>query len=544
MLEIDKFADTGQLFDNHYKLIRPLNTEGGTADVWLALDATTVSDKDSLDKAPYLDDVKLSEVGLLVAIKIYKPKSALDIEGERRFREEFVIVFNCNHANLIHPVYFSIFKETPYLVLPYCQRGSSELLIGSFVNDDDIWHYIHDVAAGLNYLHHCNPPIIHQDIKPANVLIDDSGNYAITDFGISAKRMKQYASQSGDDDYEEQSGTFAYMAPERFLEGNTPSAESDIWAFGATLYELLTGRVPFGEDGGLAQPGGKVSLPFKDIKVSDDIKQLICACLSKDPSKRPTAEQLLNIADRRKFNHAKKSSSIGKTLAILAALTLIGLAGWYLMQSKTPTIEQHFSQALTWSNASTNDSVQIGIQKLDSLAEVNYVPAMLELAKTFGPNYIDPEEQGVTNSRKNILQIATIEVDGIAWPTDADQTDKSQKLFEHILQLQDTTFKTENALAAYSLAKIHDRLSKEKEELPGNTAIEILRYFNIAVEWSRLAHNQNLLNAFSQERNTLIEQVTKYYDGLIDYYYNYDLKDEEERYRHYRDAFLATVNEK
>ena len=135
-------------------------------------------------------------------------------------------------------------------------------------------------------------------------------------------------------------------------------------------------------------------------------------------------------------------------------------------------------------------------------------------------------------------------IDGIAWPTDADQISKSRRLFERILQLQDTTFKTENALAAYSMAKIHDRLSKEKEDLPGNTAIEILRYFNIAVEWSRLAHNQNLLNAFSQEKNALIDQVTKYYDGLIDYYYNYDLKDEEERYRHYKDAFLAAVNEK
>ena len=224
MLDIEKFADTGQLFDNHYKLIRPLNTEGGTADVWLALDTTTVSDKDALDKAPFLDDAKLSEIGLLVAIKIYKPKNALDIEGERRFREEFVIVFNCNHANLIHPAYFSIFEETPYLVLPYCQRGSSELLIGSFAKDDDLWCYIRDVAEGLNYLHHCNPPIIHQDVKPANVLIDDSGHYALTDFGISAKRFKQLNNNS-DEYYEEQSGTFAYMAPERFIEGNIPSVE-------------------------------------------------------------------------------------------------------------------------------------------------------------------------------------------------------------------------------------------------------------------------------------------------------------------------------
>lgn len=395
MLDIEKFADTGQLFDNHYKLIRPLNTEGGTADVWLALDTTTVSDKDAIDKAPFLSDEKLSEIGLLVAIKIYKPKNALDIEGERRFREEFVIVFNCNHANLIHPAYFSIFEETPYLVLPYCQHGSSELLIGSFTKDDDLWRYIHDVAAGLNYLHHCTPPIIHQDIKPANVLINDSGNYAITDFGISAKRLKQF-NGNHNDDYEEQSGTYAYMAPERFIEGNIPSAESDIWAFGATLYELLTGRVPFGEDGGLEQLDGKVSLPFKDVKISDDIKRLICTCLNKNPSDRPTAEQLLNAANQKrfKFTKNKKSTPAGMLLAILCFIVLAGIAVWKLSPNPEPippsqpekklTIEEQYKKAMVYVDASTTDSVQEGIKKLEALADSDYVPALYELAVTYG----------------------------------------------------------------------------------------------------------------------------------------------------------------
>ncbi len=410
MLDIEKFADTGQLFDNHYKLIRPLNTEGGTADVWLALDTTTVSDKDALDKAPFLDDAKLSEIGLLVAIKIYKPKNALDIEGERRFREEFVIVFNCNHANLVHPAYFSIFEETPYLVLPYCQRGSSELLIGSFAKDDDLWCYIRDVAAGLNYLHHCNPPIIHQDVKPANVLIDDSGHYALTDFGISAKRFKQLNNNS-DEYYEEQSGTFAYMAPERFIEGNIPSVESDIWAFGATLYELLTGHVPFGEDGGMVQSDGKVSLPFKGVKISDDIKRLICACLSKNPSDRPTAEQLLDAANQKKFKFAKESTPAGMLLAILCFIVLAGIAVWKLSPNSEPippslpekklTIEEQYKEAMAYVDASTTDSVQEGIKNLEALADSDYVPALYELAVTYG---------GMTNSelhkdRKKILGI-------------------------------------------------------------------------------------------------------------------------------------------
>lgn len=479
MLDIEKFADSGQLFDNHYKLLRPLNTEGGTADVWLALDTTTVSDKDALDRAPYLDDAKLSEIGLLVAIKIYKPKNALDIEGERRFREEFVIVFNCNHANLIHPAYFSIFEETPYLVLPYCQRGSSELLIGSFVKDDDLWRYIHDVAAGLNYLHHCNPPIIHQDIKPANVLIDDSGNYAITDFGISAKRFKQVARSDENDDYEEQSGTYAYMAPERFIEGNIPSAESDIWAFGATLYELLTGRVPFGEDGGLAQPDDNVSLSFKGTTVSDDIKRLICSCLSKNPSERPTAEQLLKAANQQKFKTAKKSSSIGKIIGIICVVIAAGFAIWKLMPAAGPApsdpqsvvqvpIEQRFNEAVMMANASTADSVKTGITKLEVLANNDYVPALYELAITYGGMVSDED---MAYKRKEILGIElgnnSIKDDNrliSRTPKSEQYNDSAISYYTHIVDLQNPEYSELNMKSAYRLGCYFFYLKYDKQK--------------------------------------------------------------------------------
>lgn len=490
MLDIEKFADTGQLFDNHYKLIRPLNTEGGTADVWLALDTTTVSDKEALDKAPYLDDAKLSELGLLVAIKIYKPKNALDIEGERRFREEFVIVFNCNHANLIHPVYFSIFEETPYLVLPYCQRGSSELLIGSFMNDDDLWRYIHDVAAGLNYLHHCNPPIIHQDIKPANVLIDDSGNYAITDFGISAKRYKGVRGNQDDDDYEEQSGTYAYMAPERFIDGNIPSAESDIWAFGATLYELLTGRVPFGEDGGLVQSDDKVSLPFKGIKISKDLKLLICACLSKDPSKRPTAEQLLNATNQKRFKLAKKSNSIGMILAFFCVCAIVGLVIWKLIpqpslndipkpDQKVTTFEERYKEAMVFVDASTMDSVRTGIEKLNILAVNNFAPAQIELAK-IEFNQAEEEFQSVADNFKNL----------------------------------------------------HDTL-----------AIDILHHYDKALQWASRAKNDSLMNEYRHCHDRFANYVISKYDEWIGYGQDYNEQEIEKKFTQFKKAFQDAVNQ-
>ena len=195
MLNIQELADSGQLFDDHYALIRPLSIDGATADVWLALDMRTVSEEVQATVVTQLPDDEIEKVGLVVAIKIYRPQNALDIEGEQRFRDEYMIVFNCRHTNLIHPTHFSIFKDTPYLVLPYCKLGSSELLIGTKLTDNDIWDYILDVSSGLGYLHSLEPPIIHQDIKPANILLDDTHHYAITDLGISFTLQENNANQ-------------------------------------------------------------------------------------------------------------------------------------------------------------------------------------------------------------------------------------------------------------------------------------------------------------------------------------------------------------
>lgn len=530
MFDIDEFADSGQLFDNHYKLIRPLNTEGGTADVWLALDNSTVRDKSKLDDAPFLDDSALNKLGLLVAIKIYRPKNALDIEGERRFREEFMIVFNCNHTNLIHPVHFNIFEDTPYLVLPYCQRGSSELMVGNFINDGDIWKFILDVASGINYLHHCNPPIIHQDIKPANVLISDSGNYAITDFGISAKRIRRTTRSNivndiveGEDEYEEKSGTFAYMAPERFYEGSMPSIESDIWAFGATLYELITGQVPFGEDGGLTQPDGKVSLSFGHLNISEDIKRLVCDCLSKNPFERPTSIQLIDAANLRKYtsNKRRKPTNPKVLLSAILALALAGAIGWYLVnhnkstssdeivapvtteeqneQPKSLSPSDLFNEAMTWADATTLDSLQTGLEKLEKLAtDKNYVPAIYELAKTYGGEAPDNE---MAMNRKELLGIKLGNEDmkyggdGSYLPRDNRYIDKAIRYYSEIVQLADPDYEEINMKSAFRLGFYYIFLKNDRTRS--------IEYFKMAQTLARRIHNEEI----AQDAEDYIEQI-------------------------------------
>lgn len=345
MLDLEQLAESEELFDGHYRLLYPLNTDGATADIWLAVDTNTVDYAMSDNN----DDVD-EEQGLKIAIKVYRPQNALDIEGIQRFRNEFKVVFNCQHSNLLHPVHFAIFKETPYFVLPYCKNGSTELLTGQVQKDDDIWKFIYDVASGLNYLHTNNPPIVHQDIKPANILIDDNRNYTITDFGISISRKRRAY------DAEENSGTLAYMAPERFSDGAMPMPESDIWALGATLYELITGSVPFGERGGSVQTDEKPKLNFQKNTCSKKLQRLICACLSRTPQNRPTARELIEYATNKKFPERKNVNKwyIWGSLCALAIGILITVL--YSTAGSSDSLRPIRSEVAYYQNHEENDN--------------------------------------------------------------------------------------------------------------------------------------------------------------------------------------------
>jgi hypothetical protein len=159
------------------------------------------------------------------------------------------------------------------------------------MTEEELWKLIHDVAAGLAYLH--EKDIVHQDIKPDNILIDTEGNYLITDFGISTRARSTLrksiiaGNTSG--------GTTAYMGPERFSRQPAPTKASDIWSFGAMAFELLEGVTPFGEIGGGMQKGG-AEIPFINAPVSDALKYTIFKMLSKETWDRPTAATLIEWA--------------------------------------------------------------------------------------------------------------------------------------------------------------------------------------------------------------------------------------------------------
>lgn len=480
MLNIQEYAKSGELFDGRYLLLRPLSVDGATADVWLALDTNTVFEGKEWKDAALLSDKDIEQIGLMVAIKIYRPQNVLDIEGENRFREEYIIVFNCHHANLIHPTHFAIFKETPYLVLPYCKLGSSELLIGEKLSNDYIWKYIHDVASGIAYLHALTPPIIHQDIKPANILLDDTNNYAITDFGISAQRGGVHGYYYDD----ENSGTLAYMAPERFHDGAEPIPQSDIWALGATLCEIIAGEVPFGEDGGKAQE--ESNLPIPHIKgVSADIQRLIHDCLEKDPAKRPSAEQLVKAAEAKQYPVKSKKFLIPIFLFMLA---VVGFATYYLIKPKEkaevyqPNLEELYNEALEKLNANDSITVSKGLELMDSLSNQNYIPAMYQVAFTYGW-YSDPNSL----KRKGLLGIK-FKSNYMPITGSIDYCGKAVSLFSQILEINDSNFADINANAAYRLATFYTNNDSyiKQDKRRGK---ELLK---VAKDWATMSGNMDL----------------------------------------------------
>ena len=257
----------GTLFDGRY-LLKEQKGRGSFGEVWLATD---------------------QQVGVDFAVKIYV---AMNTKGLDDFRKEYQLSCNLINSNLLHINHMGVCQQDscPYLVMPYCPRGSSSY-VGN-IDEPTLWKFLHDVANGLAYLHNQNPPIVHQDIKPDNILQTKNGDFVITDFGIS-KQMRATLSSTGNDS----SGAIAYMGPERFGRQYQTIKSSDIWSLGATLYELASGLLPFEGRGGAMMNAG-AEAPDLPGMFSSELNEIVRSCMAKEPWDRPSASQLVEMADQ------------------------------------------------------------------------------------------------------------------------------------------------------------------------------------------------------------------------------------------------------
>ncbi|XP_068127628.1 receptor-interacting serine/threonine-protein kinase 3 [Hyperolius riggenbachi] len=137
-----------------------------------------------------------------------------------------------------------IVENPPCLVMKLMKYGSLGTLIENVKNEIPYplrYRILHEVAIGMNWLHSLTPPLLHLDLKPTNVLLDDALHPKITDFGLS--RYTSTSSSCGEGG--EIGGTLDYMPPEAFLEGYSPSESTDIYSFAILSAVVLRGEEPY-----------------------------------------------------------------------------------------------------------------------------------------------------------------------------------------------------------------------------------------------------------------------------------------------------------
>jgi len=264
----------GDVFNERY-ILEKLIGVGGFADVWKATD--TYSKKNST-----------------IALKIY---TRLDEDGINTLAEEYDRMKNISHPNLLKADHFDRWENIPYLEMKFCPGGSLDKRIGK-VDSSEAIAIIRDLAEGLRFLHQND--IIHQDIKPANVLIDDKGRYLLSDFGISSK-SKTKLSKSVNAASKNTSMTEDYAPPEKFsskVDDRKPDRKGDIFSFGISMYELITGYLPFDNLAtGRQLQYDNVDIDFSGI-ADEKIRGIIMLCMQRNREDRPSASEIVNYLNQ------------------------------------------------------------------------------------------------------------------------------------------------------------------------------------------------------------------------------------------------------
>jgi serine/threonine protein kinase len=179
-----------------------------------------------------------------VAVKVLRTDQFVPAQLQmvlQRFEREAKSLAKLSHPNIVNILDYGQYKRMPYLVMEYLPGGTLKQKLGHALPWQDAIRILLPVADGLSYAHQHG--IIHRDVKPANILLKESGTPVLTDFGI-AKLL-----EAGDGHTLTGSGvgigTPEYMAPEQGIGAKTIDARADIYSLGIVLYEMVTGRKPY-----------------------------------------------------------------------------------------------------------------------------------------------------------------------------------------------------------------------------------------------------------------------------------------------------------
>ncbi len=261
---------SGSLFAGRYQVIEEVG-HGGMGRVYKVFD-TDIKEK--------------------IALKLLRPEISLDRETVERFSNELKLARKIRHKNICGMFDLGKTGDTTFITMEFVPgedlkkfiRKSGQLGSGRAVS------IARQVCEGLIEAHQMG--VVHRDLKPQNIMVDEDGNARIMDFGIARSLAAKGLTGAG-----VMIGTPEYMSPEQ-VEGKEVDLRSDIYSLGIVLYEMLTGRVPFvGETPFSVGVKHKSEVPKdpRDLnaQIPEDLGRLVLKCLEKDRERRyQSAEEL------------------------------------------------------------------------------------------------------------------------------------------------------------------------------------------------------------------------------------------------------------
>lgn len=246
-----------------YRIVDKLG-EGGMASVYKALPVETLDEKEA------------------VAIKLMKAELTSP-DDRKRFIREIEVVRQLNHPNIVRLEYYGETNHEELFMAMELVKGRPLQIPGRGLPLAKVDEYLQPMLSALQYAH--KQGVVHRDIKPANVLVTDDGHLKLMDFGLARTHDASRVTKTGT-----MMGSPAYVPPEQ-LTGGFLDPRADQYSLGATLFEMLTGRVPFNMDDTMAVLMAHMAQPAPPLiplnpDLPPSIERVVLRMLEKKPEAR------------------------------------------------------------------------------------------------------------------------------------------------------------------------------------------------------------------------------------------------------------------
>jgi len=523
---------TGSTFAGRYQIIEELG-KGGMGRVYKALDK------------------KINEK---IALKLIKPEIASDKKIIERFRNELKFARKIRHKNVCQMFDLGEEKGPHFITMEYVAGEDLKRLIRKMngLSSGQAIAIAKQVCEGLTEAHRLG--VMHRDLKPQNIMVDEEGSARIMDFGIARSLEVKGITGAG-----VMIGTPEYMSPEQ-VEGKDVDHRSDIYSLGVILYEMVTGKVPFEGDTPFTigvKYKSEAPQPPKELndQIPEDLNQVILRCLEKDKEKRYQSasevhSELESIekgipATDRKVPKVKSSTSKELTVTFspkklwIPALVLIALVStavilWKILSEKKaasefpaiPTVA-----VLPFEDLSPQKDQEIFchgiseyiISKLTKLKELKVIQgdsAIFFMDTERGPQSIGKELQvdavlhgSVQISGRNLLVLAKL----------MDVADGSLIWANDFTEPVGEALSIQNNIALQIAGHLKAELSSDNKEYMGEKPTENMEAYNLYVRgryfWRKRGRDNVLKSIqFFEQAIELDPEFALAYAGLADSY--------------------------